>query len=190
MNKRGRWFYWALAVVLLLVLVGLMFAYFAFFGGKNYDSVYQQRIDAGQLVNPIGQLSDEQAVMQFNESFVYYLLYTIGAYNLHNAPLSSENPQIEFVIGEDSYNANIVGGEIFVSKGVVNSEDVIIRTTKQEAVMMIKDRNYVVQSFNDGKSSMDLIASKSTLLGKGYLGIYEKLTGKGITGNVVGFYSN
>ncbi len=47
-------------------------------------------------MNPAEGLSVEQAIVEFDESFVYYLLFNIKAYNLHNPPLSSAEPRIEF----------------------------------------------------------------------------------------------
>ena len=141
-----------------------------------------------KLINPISNLTQEEAIMQFNESFVSYLLYSIKAYNLHNPPLSSDTPKIKFLIGDDSYNAEIIDGLIKTQKIGINNEDIQIITTKSEAVKMLRDRDYVEQSFKLGNSRIELIAGKTTLFSKGYLNLYTKLTGKSVTGNTIRIY--
>ena len=47
---------------------------------------------------------------------------------------------------------------------------------------------YIKESFSSGKSEFELVANKATLFSKGYLSLYKDLTGKGITGSVIGIY--
>ncbi|MBS3065853.1 hypothetical protein J4229_02280 [Candidatus Pacearchaeota archaeon] len=178
MGKKGSFIFWV-SIILAVLLIIIAFLYFALFkpqtsGGKSVI-----------LNNPVSGLTDEQAVVAFNESFVIYLLYSIKAYNLHNPPLSSNYPKLEIDVGGDIFSANVQKGAIYVSKNEIFEEDVIIRTTKEEAVKMLRDKNYVVKSFNDGKSGIELVASKTTLFAKGYLNMYTELTGKSITGNLI-----
>ena len=63
------------------------------------------------MLNPTDNLNDKQATAQFNESFVFYILYNIKAYNLHNPPISSDTPKVEFSIDNDIYNAEITNVE-------------------------------------------------------------------------------
>lgn len=181
MNKRGKWILW-LSIILIIILVIALFFYFTLFRPRS--SVYDEQ----EVENPASGMSSEQAIAAFNESFVFYLLYNIKAYNLHNPPLSSDAPRIEIYVGEDVFNAIVEKGEIKVSKGGILEEDIIIRTTKEEAVAMMNDKNYVTKSFNDGKSTIELIAGKTTLFAKGYLNLYNELTGNSITGNVMRIY--
>ncbi len=164
-------------VILLLVVIGLV-CYFMFFnngvfgvkrsysGGSNYKPIK----------NPVGGLSDEQAVAKFNEGFVSYLLYSIGASKLHNPPFSSNTPRIVFFIDNDIFNAEVKDGGIIVKKGNINNADIMIMTSKEEGVKMLRDRNYVVKSFSDSKSSFSALTDKLSLLSKGYLDMYNKLT--------------
>jgi hypothetical protein len=188
MNKRGGWAIW-ISVVLVVVLVIVIFFYFALFNTGN-DSIYRERELRGEIINPALSLSDEQIETGFNESFVYYLLYSIGAYNLHNPPLSGDKPLIWVIVNEDSYNAVVDNGEIVVQKGDPRGADIIIKTTKKEAIKMLRDKSYVKESFIAELSSIDLIAGKSKLFAKGYLGLYTQLTGMSITGNVVSMYTS
>ncbi len=147
----------------------------------NNESVYSGR----EIVNPVSNLTDEQAVIDFDEDFVFYLLYSIKAYNLHNPPLSSNYPKMEVDVGGDIFSASVKKGLIEVESGGIAEEDVVIRTTKEEAVKMLRDRNYVTESFSEGRSGIDLIADKTTLFAKGYLKLYNEVTGKSITGNLI-----
>ena len=50
--------------------------------------------------------------------------------------------------------------------------------------------DYVALSFESGNSQIELLESKSTLFGKGYLSLYQELTGKSVTGNIIKIYAN
>jgi hypothetical protein len=181
MDKEGRWVLWASAAIVALLIAAIFF-YFVMFKPNN-DGIY-----SGGVENPASGMSDVEAAAAFNESFVFYLLYSIKAYNLHNPPLSSSAPRIEVDVGGDVFNAVVNDGAIKVARGQINGEDAVIRTSKQEAVKMIRDKNYVVQSFRDGLSSIELAADKTTLFAKGYLNLYTEVTGKSVTGNIIRIY--
>ncbi len=179
MNKGAKGALWfSLAVMAGLVII--LFLYFSLFEPRN-DVSY-----TGQVVkNPAAGLSEEQAVAAFDESFIYYLLLNIKAYNLHNPPMSSDKPRIQIEVEDETFNAMIDSGKIIVGKGNIAGEDVLIRTTKLEAVKMMDDKNYVVKSFSEGKSGIELVAGKTLLFSKGYLNLYNQLTGRSITGNII-----
>jgi len=182
MNKRGlsKGRIFLIISVIILIIIGIIISVFIF-SGKDYLNLYKEKFSKGEIVNPTVNLTIEEAVEKFDESFVFYLLVSIEAYNLHPPPLSSDNPKIGFYIDEDNYNAVIEEGEIIVNSGDLEDKDIIITTTKEEAVKMIIDEGYIEESFQSGASSIELIASKTKLATKGYLGIYTKLTGKSVT---------
>jgi hypothetical protein len=157
-----------------------LFLYLALFNSNN-EGVYNGRV----IENPVLSLSDEQALLNFDESFVFYLLYNMKAYNLHNPPLSSDYPKIEIDVGGEIFSANVKKGLISVSDVQILNKDLIIKTTKEEAVKMMRDKNYVSQSFGDGKSIIELVASKTMLFAKGYLNLYNEIIGKSVTGNLI-----
>jgi hypothetical protein len=167
----------ALVVILFIIFIVGTFAYFIFRTPTGKGGAGQATV---VLVNPASGLSEEQAVQQFNESFVLYLLYQIKANNLHNPPLSESTPKIKFYIDQDAYSAEVVDGVIFVKKGEMSNVDIIIRTTKQEGVKMLQSSQAVVNSFSSGASDIEMVAGKATLFTKGYLKMYEELTGEKI----------
>lgn len=182
-EKRGKWMLISFLVIIIIFLILIIL--YLFFFHKNYDSLYNERITNNQLVNPLGNYSEEEAINLFNEDFVYYILYIIKAYNLHNPLLSSDTPKLEFIIDDLIFNAEIVKGEIMVDSGSIDKKDIQIRTTKKEAINMLKDEAYVSVSFEEGKSAIELVSGKAILFEKGYLSLYTELTGKSITGDLI-----
>ncbi len=167
-----KWVKWSIGLVILTFLIAAgFFSYILFLNGEKSNSS-----NSGiQLANPAANLSLEEAVAQFNESFVYYLLYNIGANKLHKSPFGSEDPRLEIVVSDDTYSAIVTDGNIKVSKSEIEDEDIILKTTKEEAVKMMKDRKYIEESFKSGNSGIELVANKAILFAKGYLGLYDEL---------------
>lgn len=183
-NKKGTWAMWVSIILVAILIIGI-FLYFSLFNPRhsaNYETSLQEP------VNPALELSQEEAIAVFNESFVYYVLYVIKAYNLHNPPLSSDTPKISFFVDQDAYNAEIINGNILINRGEISGGDIIISTSKEDAVKIMKDPNYVRESYRNGSSKIELMAGKATLFAKGYLNLYKEVTGKSITGSVVRIY--
>src|SRR3989344_5082716 len=146
MNKtasKALWIYFG-AIVVLLVIIGAVY----YFLSNRSVSSGSTRI----LENPASGLSLEEAVREFNESFVLYLLYSINANELHNPVFSSDQPKIEIFVENDLYSAIVEKGNIKVEKGEIKNEDIKIMTSKEEAVKMMNDRNYITTSFKEGNS--------------------------------------
>ncbi len=188
MYKRGGFAFWISLTLLVLLIVGI-FLYFALFK-PGYGSIYEEKVRQGLLKNPVEDLTDEEAVNLFDKDFVYYLMYSIKAYDLHNPPLSKDTPKISVYVDDELFFSEIIKGEINVRENSKGKSDIIIRTTKIEAVKMLRDRNYIQKSFQAGGSSAELVAGKSTLFAKGYLNLYNELTGKSITGNIIRIYAS
>jgi hypothetical protein len=184
MNGRG-----ALALsfsfFVVLAFIVWVFVFFAFYKTPGLEQIYIN----SDIRNPITGFSIEQASNEINESFIYYLFYNFKAYNLHNPPLSKDNPKIEIIVGNVIYNAIIKSGEIVVSKGEIKDEDIVIRTTSDEIVKMMNNKDYAKISFDSGGSEIIVMNSRSILLAKGYLNLYGEITGSGITGNVIKMFS-
>lgn len=179
-TKKKLWPFVLGIVFLVLVLAG-MFFYFV--------TASPNKPRAGtEVQNPIKDLTIEQAILQFNGEYIRYLVFAIGGWKLHNPPLSDETPKIKVIVDNEVFISEIVNGEIKTEKKETDSEDMIIRTTKQEIVNSIKSldmEDYIKQSVQEGKTTLELRASYTTLFSKGYLNIYQDITGKSFTGSVV-----
>ncbi len=163
--------------IILLLVVSIISGgiyYFSYYNKKN-SSLANGNVGT-RLANPAEGLSLEEAIAKFDEKFVYFLLVSIKAYNLHNPLFSNDIPKMNIYVDDDVYSAKVIDGNIKVSKGNIEDEDIAIRTTKEEAVKMINDKNYVRQSFQEGKSGIELISSKLELYSKGYLDIYDEFS--------------
>ena len=188
MNKKAGWILGVSILLVFVLLIAILFFFLLYH--PNHEVDYAIKLSSGQIVNPVSTLTTDAAVQQFNQTFVYYLLYTISAYNLHNPPLSTNTPKMLIYVDSDVYNAEIVNCEIYVSEGTIENEDIVIKTTKLEAVKMLQNKNYISTSFSSGMSSIQLVANKAVLFSKGYLNLYDSLTGKSITGNIIKIYSS
>ena len=173
----------SLIVFGVLIMGGLVSGYY-FFLAKDKTTSPVGKVGAGsgtgggsRLVNPAEGLSIEEAVKKFDGSFVAYILISIGAYNLHPPMFGSDTPKIEFYIWDEKYNAEIIDGKINVQKGEIAERDIIIWTSAEEAVKMVKDKNYISESFKTGASKVELVAGKIELAMKGYISLYDELTG-------------
>lgn len=183
-GKKGGWVIWV-SLILVIVLVGAIFFFYLLYNPHN-EKLYVNQ----ELKNPVSNLTMEEAVSGFDDGYIFYLLYTLKAYNLRNPPLSSDNPKISLLVENKSYYAIVQNGLIKVYPGVTSGEDIIIVTTREEIISMIKDQTYVQQSFSSGRSSIALVAGKTTLFAKGYLTLYTEATGKSVTGNIIRIYAS
>lgn len=173
-NKRrsNKLIVFIIVFLLVLALAGVGGIYYILFKNKTNSS----NISGGKvLVNPARGLSLEEAVIKFDESFVYYLLASIKAYNLHEALFSSDLPKIIISLGDDVYYGKIVDGKIIVGKGGIEDADIIIYSSKEEVIRIMQDKNYVKQSFSEGLSKIELKSDKLELYSKGYLDLYEEM---------------
>ncbi len=164
-------------IILVVLLAGASIAWFFTHKPSTTQSSGGPSGPPARSNNPVAYLSDEEAVVAFNISFVLYLLQSIGASELHTAPLNSDLPRIEVIVDNEAFGAEVENKRLRIWKGGAENEDIIIRTTKVEAVKMLRDRGYVFTSFQNGDSGIELVAGKTTLFGKGYLNLYNKLTG-------------
>lgn len=179
-RKKKRKMPFILGIILLILLIIGLFFYFI--------TVAPSKPLANEIENPIQDLSQEEAVLQFNEEYIDYLIFAIGGWKLHNPPLSDDTPKIKVIVEGEVYVSEIIKGEIKTEKKEIENEDIVVKTTREEVVnlMMSSDMNdYIKQNVQEGKTIVELKASYTKLFSKGYLNIYKDVTGKSFTGSVV-----
>ncbi len=166
-----------IAIAAFIILSVIVLAAIGIYNVMNgHEEKKNSAAQFASLSNPVTGLNESEAILQFNESFVYYMLYSINAQNLRN-------PKIKFVIDDEIFSAVSDSGKLVVSKKDIQGEDIRIITTKKEAIKMLRGKNYIATSFSNGASSIEMVAGKITLLSKGYLNLYKEVTGKSITGS-------
>lgn len=121
----------------------------------------------------------EEAVIEFNEDYINYILVALGVGYLHKSPLF-ENPLVEFDLGGDIWNSEIIEGMPDSKRGGTDNEDLKISINKEEAVEAILSDNieeFMKESVKNGNTKIEMIAGKPELFSKGYLEMYKQLTG-------------
>jgi len=160
-----------LLIIILIVLVGA-YIFFNPFAHKPETSFTNKTINKTTV-----------GIEQIN-----LILYNIKAYELHNVPLSSNTPKIEFIIGNEAYNTEIIKGSIITKKGEIENEDIGIIASKEEFIKILNSENLkqaLQESVNQGNTRLETFAGNTKLLAKGYLSLYKEITGKSFTGDVV-----
>ena len=138
--------------------------------------------------NPAEGMTKEEAILEFREEYIDYLIFAIGGWKLHNPPLSEDTPKIKVTLGNETYVSEIIDTEIKTTKRNISNEDMEIATTKEVIVGILLADNmeeYARQSVENGEISFELKTSYSKLLSKGYLQLYESLTGNSLTGKII-----
>lgn len=107
---------------------------------------------------------------------INYMSVKLYLYNLHNVPLTNNNPKILVYVDDAEYSIEIIDGEIYVQKGIIENPDLVIRTTLDEVSKIIDNPEYAKGSINSGKTSIDITGSKITLLLKGYSKLYSLMS--------------
>lgn len=161
--------------------------------GTDYTLTYSQRISDGTIIDPIKefQLSNENKSLSdiihlegisgvdlgnLETKSINYMSVKLYLYNLHNIPLTNNNPRIQAYIDNTQYFIEIINGEIYVKKGIVENPDAIIRTTLDEVAKIIENSEYAKGSLNSGKTSIEITGNKITLLLKGYFKLYSLMS--------------
>lgn len=106
---------------------------------------------------------------------IKYLLILVKAYNLHNPPFSSDTPKIEFIVENESFNAEILEGEIFVEKGSIENEDIRMITDWKEAVLISKGESFVQDSVIAGRTKIEKVCEDTVCFLKGYKDLFDEL---------------
>lgn len=181
-----------IALLLILIIISsALFFYFLYLPQNNNTDVGQT------LENPIGNpnlitintiTNITTVIIDINETHLAYVLDQIGAYKLHNPAFSSDTPRIQIELNNKVFKAEVISQKCNVKRGESQNPDIIIRTTDEEitnSLWSTNTRNYIKMSVQDGKTTLELKASQVKLLSKGYLGLYEEMTGKSYTGSTI-----
>ena len=130
---------------------------------------------------------------EISEDHIAYVLYQIGASKLKKIPLTGNTPKINFIIVPESYKAEVINGMISVSSGIWENPDIIITSSKEEiinAIASLSIKEYIKSSVSSGKTTIDMKAGYTELFAKGYLSLYEEITGKSLTGSMIRRFSD
>jgi len=164
-----------LTIAILIVAFSIVFLVFIEQKGEK------QNIEKPDLTN---MTNNNSSALVLKEEYFDYILNEIGAYNLHNPPLSSEKPIIKFDIEGEFFTSEIAENKITTKKGDFGQEDLLFTITKTEIINAITSddmKGYFVESVKSGKISIEIKTDKKQLFLKGYLSLYKELTGSEIS---------
>ena len=169
-RKLNRVFLITSIILILFLILGAL--YYSF---NLRSERFEKSGTSKKIVNPVSGLSLEDAIHGFNVQYLNYLLISLDAGKLHSPPFSSDTPKIEFFVEDEIYSVEIIDGRISINEGGINDNDLAIRTTREEIIKMMLDKGYVLKSFDEGLSNVELIANSIELISKGYLRLYQNL---------------
>lgn len=157
-------------------------------------------VEKPQLDKPLVSKSVAPGVALIDSSHIEYVLNELGAYKLHQNPLSGDLPEIEIVLTDtrQAFTAIVENNVVRVRPGAAASPDARI-TASQDAVVMLATAEGEAQ-FNPRAAQLlrereqrgyagELLTDERDLLLKGYLALYREKQGviesSGITGSVI-----
>lgn len=185
LKKFTKWFLIILVIVLVLLIVFLI----GMLKGEKVEVVLENPI-AGIVsanTNEGGEVEVEkvveQAVIEFDEDYINYILVALGTGYLHKNPLTFENPFIEFDLEGEIWSSEIIKGVPNSQKIQIDDEDLRITISKEEAVRSLLAENieqFMKESVSNGNTEIQMISGKTELFAKGYLDMYKDLTGEEI----------
>lgn len=158
----------------IIIIAGIIYVYF---------SLKTSGAEKQEIPNPLEGLSEQEIeTLVIKPIHITYILNEMGFYKIHNPPLSSDVPKIEINVGGTIFNSKVAKGIISTFESSSDNPDLRIITTREEVINAIKkpEENYMIDSAKSGKTQIEMIASKQTLFSKGYIAIYEELTGDSI----------
>jgi hypothetical protein len=164
-----------LGVILVIILLFISFFYVALARPANKKQ---------DIVNPY---NSSQSQLEVNEQYVSYILNEMGAYQLRS------NSIIEIDVEGKNFTSYIDKGNIRTLPGKSDEEDIRIITSKEEvknALSSVNVKEYLKGSVASGKTSIEMVAGYTKLLSKGYLYLYQDITGKSFTGSFIRIFSS
>ena len=179
-------------ILIITIIIGIILA-IAFFSGfltkkSGNEIVLENPLKniVFENTNELGEVNYdkvvEQGILEFDENYVNFILASLGVGKLHKSLIGFGNPSIEIVLDEDTWSSEINNG-LITRKGSLEKEDLRISLSKQEAVKALLSPNiqeFMKNSVRSGNTQIELIANKVELSSKGYISMYQDLTGEEI----------
>ncbi len=178
-------------VLIIIVLVVILIVIYFYFNFIKSDSDRNVRVIENPLkkivlenTNEKGEINKDkvvqEAIVDFNEEYINYILIALGVSKLQTSPLGYGNPKIELHIDEEAWSSEVIDGELYTQKQFIDDEDAIIYMSKEEVVEALLSshlRNFMINSVKGGDTKIEMIADNTELFTKGYLKMYQELTG-------------
>lgn len=125
----------------------------------------------------------EEAILKFDKSYIDYALYAMSASKLHNLPFTNNYPRIKVFLDPEIYSSKVLSGQISTINEDLENPDIIIFSSKEELIkaMLSEDMAFFMSnSVKEGRTNIEMVASSVILAGKGYIQMYEEITGESL----------
>jgi len=169
----------------VMVLLGLIFIILVILGIVIYFVLnHEPNVEKPVISKPdLSGIDTSQSLkdLEIKPEYLTYIYNELGAYKLHNPPVSSDTPKIITDVEGELFYSEVIDNEISTQKGNIDSVDLKFVTTKKAVVDSVNSENVgevFKETINSGESTFEIVASEKTLLLKGYLDLYEEITGE------------
>lgn len=166
---------------IILVILFVFIVLLAAVGGFSYYALSNPNHQKNNI-----SISEEK---NLSTEHISYILNEMGAYQLKSY---QGNPKIEIQVDDEIFSSEIIEGNITTKKGGAEDEDIKITTRKDEVFAIIDSENpkdYIKESVSSGRTSITLASSYTKLFARGYLNLYQEITGESFTGSAIKIFS-
>lgn len=169
-------------LILIVIIIALIFFKSLFKKQKKQiiENPLKEIIQAN--TNAEGKINKdkliEQGLENFNEDYINYILISSGVNELYKSPIGHGNPSIELVINNEIWSAEISDDNLITKKFSTDNEDFKVYISKEQIIEALLSENpakFLKDSFLNGDIKAEVIAGKTEILSKGYLGMYREL---------------
>ena len=148
-KHRGKKIFLKFSIIFLLIvlLILIIFAAGYFLRGPKIEIVLDNPIKAIIFENTndaTGQVNQEavieQAIIEFNEDYINYILVGMGVNNLHSM-IGYGNPIIEFSIDDETWTSEVDNGNLLTEKTTslfAASEDLAVTVSDVEDITPVR----------------------------------------------------
>ena len=165
---------WTLLIIILLIIAICCYFYFTYVSPAFVEKPLVEKPVFTQTNNQTDQVVIE-------EEHIEYLVTEIGAYNLHEDPLTKEPAVIEINVTDNGmrYAVTIVDNVPEVRIGKAVNPDIRLHTPQSELIDLLSAKEdfeqLVVDKATEGTLWVEILVDEKTLAIKGYKGIYDTL---------------
>jgi hypothetical protein len=166
--------WWILIIVFGVLILGGALFYFT-----QINNVFAEKKDLEKPEVDVNLLLETPGTQIINEEHVEYIANEIGSYKLHS--YEGESAVIVFEMTDiDKKIAVVKNGESYVTEDIPDSIDLIVKSNQLTAAELIESEDLsesIVSLVEEGKIEVELVSDMTTLTLKGFLAVYEELTG-------------
>ena len=143
----------------------------------NKISQNLQSKDIDNLEENISLSKVEYSQIEISPKLISFILNEVGVWQLHNHPITLQNPIINFKIENKEFYSR-VNGEIKTYEGLSEDADIQFNTNKEDLINAIISDNpeeIFRESIISGRTQIEIKTGETDLFAKGYLKLYDSL---------------